>query len=114
MSGRESAACERAVAAVLAGMTTPHAREVHGVALSTITRALRRRGVAPMTPRPRDVESLAIWVPRSTPPDAQARVQALATHLGAVLRRGSRVRVVGLDADIERAVRAALGPARTP
>ena len=108
MSSRESAACERAVAAVLAGMTTPHARDVYGVALSTITRALRRRGVAPMSPRPLDVVSRAIWVPRSAAPDALARVQALATHLGAVLRRGARVRVVGLDAAIERVVCAAL------
>ena len=112
MSSRESAACERAVAAVLAGMTTPHARDVYGVALSTITRALRRRGVAPMSPRPLDVVSPAIWVPRSTPPDALARVQALATHLGAVLRRGSRARVVGLDAAVERAVCAALSESK--
>ena len=49
-----------------------------------------------MSPRPLDVVSRAIWVPRSTPPDALARVQALATHLGAALRRGARVRVVGL------------------
>lgn len=56
MAARESAAVLEALAAVQAGMTRADAADRFGVAPSSITRALRRRKVPPMStarkPRP--------------------------------------------------------------
>lgn len=50
MSARESAAVERAAAAVMAGATIADAARVHGVARSSIHRAINRRAVASASP----------------------------------------------------------------
>lgn len=44
MSGRESAAMERAVAAAMAGTSNSAAAKQHGVSRSALLLALRRRG----------------------------------------------------------------------
>lgn len=50
MSARESAAVERAVDAVMAGATIADAARSHGVARSSIHRAINRRAVASASP----------------------------------------------------------------
>lgn len=49
MTARESSAVEAAVNLVLAGTSVSAAAAHHGVAISSVRRALRRRGVAPLT-----------------------------------------------------------------
>jgi hypothetical protein len=63
MSRRESSAVERAVAAVVErGESQMAAAREAGVNYSSLTRALRRRGIAPLGPRPR-----APHLPAATP-----------------------------------------------
>lgn len=48
MSGRESAAVERALRLVVQGANISRAARACGIAVSTLRRALRRRGVPPL------------------------------------------------------------------
>jgi transposase len=50
MAARESAEVRAACEAVIKGMSTPKAAKQYGVALSSVTRGLRRRNVEPIKP----------------------------------------------------------------